>query len=135
MDIEVLDPLPRRGGRPKGYSPKKAKEAFDTGADTGDASDGYVAYSKARARTEAAKADLAELDYKVKSGQFVSRVGVRQASATAFATIAQTMRSIPDNLERTLGLNPEVAAAVGASIDAALADLSETLQMMSGPDE
>jgi phage terminase Nu1 subunit (DNA packaging protein) len=136
MEIEVLDPVPRRGGRPKGYSPKKAREALESGAASGnDASDGYVEYSKARARNEAAKADHAELDFKIKSGQYVSRVAVRQAAATAFATVAQSMRSIPDNLERTLGLNPEVAAAIGASIDATLADLSETLEMMSGPDE
>ena len=87
----------------------------------------HEAYTAARARLEAARADLGELAYKIESGAYVRRDMVQQTSATAFATIAQTMRSIPDNLERRLGLDGELAARVGEVIDSALAELSDAL--------
>ena len=125
-EFEILDnnrPITGRGGyRPNsGRKKKEVEEEAD-----------YVSFTKAKARNESAKADLAELEYKIKTGQYVSRIAVQQASATAFATIAQSLRSIPDNLERKLGLAPEVAAEVGVLIDAALDDLSNELEVMAG---
>jgi hypothetical protein len=91
-------------------------------------------YDVARARKEAALADQHELAYKIKSGEYVARAAVRQASATTMANLAQTMRSVSDNLERR-GVPPAVCAQVDAAINAALSDASGDLEMMSGADQ
>lgn len=84
-------------------------------------------YAGAKARKEAALAAKAELDFRVKAGLYLPREAVRTANATAFAAVAQALRSIPDNLERKLGIAPEIADAVGAYIDEAMGDLSNEL--------
>lgn len=88
-------------------------------------------YDQARARNELAKAQLNELDVKIKTGEYGSRAQFRQASATAIAALAQTMRSIPDNLERKLGVSADVATEVGVLIDNALNDLASEFEMMT----
>ena len=94
-------------------------------------SDDDTNYGAARARKEAALADLHELDFKVKSGEFVARGAVRQASATIVANLAQTLRSVSDNLERR-GIAPLVCAQVDEAINEALADAARDMEMMSG---
>lgn len=103
------------GRKPKGY--QKAPEV--------------VEFEKARARNEAAKAAMNELEFKIKSGEYVSRAAVQQAAATAIAAFAQTGRSIGDNLERK-GVPPDICQKVEQAIDDAFADLSTSLEMMSG---
>ena len=88
-------------------------------------------YDAARARNELAKAELNELEVKVKTGEYGSRASFRQAAATALSSLAQTLRSVPDNLERRLGVSPEVAQEVGNQIDAALDDLATEFEMMT----
>lgn len=88
-----------------------------------------VSFEKAKARKEAALADLHELDYKVKSGQYVSRVAVRQASATALAQMAQTLRSVSDTLERR-GVPVRVCAMVDEVITETLAETGRELSKM-----
>ncbi len=105
------------GRKPAGY--QKPEEVVD--------------YEKAKARHEAAKADLAELDYKIKSGEYVSRASVRQAVATVMAGFVQTMRSVSDNLERK-GVSPDLCVQVDAVINDALADVGRDLQMLGGDD-
>lgn len=118
-------PVPgQRGGRRAGAGRKS--EAVEKGT-----ADAHIVYAKARAKNEAFKAQLAELDFKIRSGEFVSRAEVRQASATAMATIAQTLRSIPDNLERRLGLSAEVAEEISLLIDEAMSDLADQLEKMA----
>jgi len=90
-----------------------------------------LAYAAARAKKELAHADLANLNYLTKSGQYLPRADIRQATATAFATVAQSLRSIPDNLERRVGVSPAIAESVGEMIDIILADLSEELERMN----
>lgn len=85
-------------------------------------------YAGAKARREAALAAKAELDFRIKAGQYIPREAYRTATATAYAAIAQTLRSIPDNLERKLGVSPEVADAVGRFIDDAMGDLANELE-------
>lgn len=126
MDMELLDSdgkvikTEKRGGaragagrKPPGY--QKPKETMD--------------YDKARARKESALADLNELDYKVKSGQYVSRDAVKQACATIMATLAQGIRSLPDNLERR-GVEPKVCVQIDAAITEALADTGKALETL-----
>lgn len=124
--VEVLDAEPKNhrnhggardgaGRKPNSYVPPPEK----------------LDYDKAKARSEAAKADTLELEFKIKSKQYVDRATVIQVTATAYAAIAQTLRSIPDNLERK-GHSPDICEAVGLHIDDALNDLAEQFRMLGG---
>lgn len=111
-----------RGGRREGAGRKphdyvKPQEALD--------------YEAARARNEEAKANLNELEYKIKSGEYVEREAVKQASATALSAIAQALRSLPDTLERKLNVAPEITELIGAEIDACLDSLSQDLALLT----
>lgn len=97
-------------------------------------SDDQKNLDKAKARHESVKADLAEMELKQRQGELVLRESVKAAAATALATLAQGLRSIPDNLERKLNASPELTEAVGREIDAALDDLADALEMLTGPD-
>ena len=106
---------PGAGPKPSGYvRPEEIKD-----------------YDSAKARNETAKAELNELEVKIKTGEYGERAAYRQAAATALASLAQTLRSVPDNLERRLGVSPEVAQEVGDQIDAALDDLASEFEMMT----
>jgi len=85
-------------------------------------------YAGAKARKEAALAAKAELEYRVKAGQYLPREAVKTALATAFQSIAQSLRSIPDNLERMQGVTPEIAELVGTAIDEAMGDLAMEME-------
>ncbi|MFZ6767776.1 DUF1441 family protein [Undibacterium sp. Di26W] len=93
--------------------------------------DNQIAYAKSRALHEEQKAKLAELEYNIKSGKYLLREDVQRATATAFATVSQTLRSIPDNLERQLNLAPEVAEQVGIQIDEVMGLLAEELEALN----
>lgn len=87
-------------------------------------------YAGAKARKEAALAAKAELEFRIKAGQYLPREAVRSALATAFQAVAQSLRSVPDNLERKLGVSPEVAESVGTSIDEAMGELAYSLELI-----
>lgn len=139
VDITDVFEIPMNGGkragagRKKGYSPKQAGDLLD-GLDDGSASEpSRVAadFARARARKESALADLNELDYKVKSGEYVARSAVQEAAATLLAALAQSLRSLPDNLERKFNLPPETAEEVERVIDGTLSDVSRGLEMFT----
>lgn len=88
-----------------------------------------LGFDEARTRNETAKAGLNEIELKIKSGEYIARAAVQTASATALATMAQTMRSIPDNMERK-GVAPEVCVLVERVIDEVMAGLSQELEML-----
>ena len=94
-------------------------------------SDDRLDYEAARARNESAKADLNELDLAIKRGEYVPRAEVQAATATALSALSQTLRSVPDNLERTLGLSPDIAQEVGLQIDAALDDMATRFEELT----
>lgn len=85
-------------------------------------------YAGARARKEAALAAKAELEFRVKAGLYLPREAVRASLAVTFQTIVQSLRSLPDNLERKLGLSPDAADAIGIAIDEMMGDLSSELE-------
>ena len=97
-------------------------------------SDDQKDLDKAKARHESIKADLAELNLREKTGELVSREGVKQGSATALQTLSQGLRSIPDNLERKLNVSPALSEAVAREIDVALNELADAFAMLTGPD-
>lgn len=137
--IDLFAPSPHGGARPgAGRKPSIAHGGSREGA--GRKGPGYtpppekVDYDKAKARSEAAKADLAELEYKIKSGQYVDRAQVVQVTTTAYASVAQGLRSVPDNLERG-GVAPEVCEKIGVYIDEVLNDLAEQFEKLSQTEE
>lgn len=71
---------------------------------------------------EVKRRDLQERDR-----ELIPAVEVEQVIRTAFAAIAQDIRAIPDNLERRVGISPEVAQAVDLALDGAMEALAERL--------
>lgn len=126
IDVEVIGethapekPKSRRGGarpgagrKPAGYVPPPMKMTFD----------------EAKARNETAKAVLAELEVRIKTGQFVSRDVVRDVVATALSAISQRLRSLPDLLERRAALNTEQVEIAANEVDDALGALADQLE-------
>lgn len=100
------------GRKPAGYVPPPSRVDFEM----------------ARARNEAAKADLNELDLRIKRSEYVPRSDVRLAAATALSILAQTLRSVPDNLERTAGIAPSLAEQIGTAIENALAAVADAFE-------
>lgn len=78
---------------------------------------------EALARQAAVKADLDE-------GVVVNRDDVQAAAAKAFALCSQSLDAIADNLERQLGVAPEIAQKVEQFINQAKAQLAEDLQRL-----
>lgn len=107
-------------------------------ANSGPKPAGYVKpeegkdYDKAKARNEAAKAGLNELELKIKSGEYLSRTAYREASATLLAELAQGLRSLPDTLERKFGLSPEALLHVEKTIDEAMQSVADGLELFAG---
>ena len=85
-------------------------------------------YATGKARKEMAHAAKAELEFRIKDGQYLSREAVQSAVATAFQVVSQTLRSIPDNLERRFGMSPEIATDIGIAVDEAMGELAEALE-------
>jgi phage terminase Nu1 subunit (DNA packaging protein) len=124
-EFEILDrPLSGHGGFRPGAGAKPA--GYEKSADLKN-------LDREKARHEAFKADLAELEVRKRRGDLVERAAVKIAAATALATLAQALRSVPDALEREANLAPEIAERVGVMIDSALDDLADTFEMMTGP--
>ena len=119
----MTDTVERRGGARANAGRKSA--AVEAGS-----ADAHILYSKAKAKKMAFDAQIAELEYKTRSGEYLPRAEYRQATTMALSAIAQTLRSIPDNLERTLGVSPEIAESIEMMIDEALLGLSEDLERL-----
>ena len=87
------------GGRPLGYQPSAGKRLMD-GEDEGDGTESEptsLAVRKARAQTSDLewKALQSELNYKTDSGEYLSRVAFKEASATLLAEVAQALGESP----------------------------------------
>lgn len=89
-------------------------------------------YRSQRARHEKIKADQRELKLSIERGQHLPKVPIEQASATALAVLTQSLRSLPDNLERVCGLTPEQAEKAAEEIDRALLEVSLAFRAMAG---
>lgn len=131
-EATLVIPDGRHGGARRG-SGRKAKAKVEA-AVSAAADSGVESYDVSRARKEQALADKesvfakkAALDYEIQSQNFIPRESVIRATATAYATIAQAMRSLPDMMERRLGIDPALAEELGVAVDELLDDLSKTL--------
>jgi len=87
----------------------------------------------ARARKEAALADLREMEVRVRAGELMIAEEVATAISTANARIAQSLLSLPDNLERRAGLTPQQAEAAEAAIHAMMEGLADDLAALQPP--
>lgn len=87
--------------------------------------------TKARAVHENVKIREREFNLAVKRGEYVERVAIQQAAATALAILAQPLRSLSDNLERECALSPEQCALVDKVVDEVLSALAANLAKMA----
>ena len=71
---------------------------------------------------EARRRDLQERDR-----ELIPAIEVEQAIRTAFAAIGQSLRSIPDNLERRVGISPAVAEQIEEMLDEEMTALADRL--------
>lgn len=87
--------------------------------------------TRERADHERVKREERELKLSILRGDHLPREAIRQASATALAVLTQSLRSIPDNLERTLALPPNVVESIAVQIDAALEECAGAFKVMT----
>jgi hypothetical protein len=103
------------GAKPAGYEPPPGRADFEL----------------ERAEHERVKREQREFALARERGEYLPRDAQRQAAATALAVLCQAMRSIPDNLERVLALQPPVVEAISVQIDAALAEVAAAFKAMT----
>lgn len=84
-----------------------------------------------KALHERVKREEREFEFGIKQGHYLPRAVQQSAAATALAVLTQSLRSIPDNLERSLGLGPETVEAVAVQIDDALAEVALAFKAMT----
>lgn len=109
---------PGAGRKPDGYELSPAKADLEV----------------EKALHERSKRQRSELQYQIDLGKVVSRQAVQQASATALAVMAQSLRSLPDTLERKLNLSPAITEQIEQTIDAVLTDLAAALADLTPPE-
>lgn len=90
-----------------------------------------VDFDKAKVRTETAKAERMERENMVAEGLLVLRSAVQQASATAYAALAQSLRSIPDELE-SQGVPGDVCRKVENILNEVMAAHAAQMELLSG---
>lgn len=118
-------PKPGRGGAREGAGRKPA---------------GYVQppemkdFNIAKARSEMAKALKLERENAIAEGLLVSRAAVGQAAAVTLSALAQSLRSIRDNLEQA-GVPLDVCEQVDAAVEEAMAAASLQMELMANPKE
>lgn len=118
MEAAAQTPGKRGGARPgAGRKP--------THADPGK--DPYILLARAKAKHEAYRANLAELDFRKRSGELLERVDVETASARMHAFLSQSLRNLPDDLERRCGLSPENVQFVQDYIDGLTSEIKAKL--------
>lgn len=132
--ISTIEPIvissPGRGGQRSGAGRKTddVRERVNKALED----KGEVDYAVARAKKESWLAKTVELDYRIKQGEYVSRDKVRGECAKAFSAIAQSLRSLPDALERREGISPQLAERIGMYIDDAMNTLCEDFKRLAG---
>lgn len=119
---------PRSRRRSRGRRPTLGGDALNGGPERTQAK---VDFEVERARHEKIKADEREFEFGIKQGQYLPRVAQQTAAATALAVLTQSLRSIPDNLERSLGLGPETVEQIAVQIDDALAEVAAAFKAMT----
>ena len=92
--------------------------------------DANIVYNKAKAQHEVWKAKIAELEYKYKSGEYLTRDDVRNSSAVIIASLAQTFRNMPDFIERKAGIDGATLKIIQDVVDSTLNQAAESLRKL-----
>jgi len=116
---ETEKPSSGHGGYRPGAGRKKKTEQNDA----------HTLLAKAKAKHESYKAQLAELAYRREVGELLTRQHVEQTTATAFASISQSILALPDRLERHAGLTPAQSEIAQQAIHEVLDDLAQRLSV------
>lgn len=119
-----LAPTGNRGGYPS-YSLKAALSAVLSRR--GDADPESLSPVD---RRSVAQARLLEHQLQVKSGEYLPRSSVREGCSVAYAMVAQSVRSIPDLVERKTGADPDTCELIEQVIDNVCADLAERMEAL-----
>jgi phage terminase Nu1 subunit (DNA packaging protein) len=106
-----------------GYRPGAGRKKKDPDSTT----DVYSILARAKAKHEMHRAQLAELDYRKRSGELLEKHDVEVAATRMHSAVAQFLRSLPDDLERKCALPPAAVEALEMAIDAATVELSERI--------
>lgn len=120
-----LAPTAQRGGYPA-YSLKDAVRCLFVRVGT----DVDPATLSPQDRKALADAKLREHTLNVKNGEYLPRQAIRDAAAQAFATVAQSIRSIPDLAERKTGADADTCELLEGVVDSVLSELAGRLQAM-----
>lgn len=121
--LEAKMKVDTRGGARAGAGRKSA--ALEEGV-----KDSLIVYNKAKADHEVWKAKSAELEYKYKSGEYLTRDDVRNSSAVIIASLAQTFRNMPDFIERKAGIDSATLKIIQDIVDATLNETAEALKRL-----
>lgn len=119
-----LKPVSNLGGHPAYAFPDAIRALF---ARRGEIDPAMLTPTDRRALADA---KLRELELEKRRGALLPREDVQQASAQAFQLVAQSIRAIPDNLERQAGLSPEQAAEAEHVIDSISEQLADDLEKL-----
>ncbi|HSH28350.1 MAG TPA: DUF1441 family protein [Thiohalobacter sp.] len=72
-------------------------------------------------------ADLREMEARERARELIPAEEAQAVIATAFSTIAQALRSLPDNLERRAGIGPKALEELELALDTEMATLADAL--------
>lgn len=125
----------RGGARPGAGRPRKDQVPVDPDlfGDEKEPEEGPDArFTRAKAKKEEALANIHALNYEIQRGEYLPRGAYRQATAEVLSTLSQSLRSLPDTLERRCTLAPEVLQAIEAAINEVLSEAADTLALFTG---
>ncbi|TVR36052.1 MAG: DUF1441 family protein [Spirochaetaceae bacterium] len=108
-------------GRPAGF--KQSEQDPRKG-------DYYAVLAQAKAKREVFKANMAEVEFRLKTGELYERGEVLRVIRTAIAVFAEQMRSLPDKLERSVGLTPSQAELAEIEVDNQLEELQNKIMQV-----
>lgn len=92
-----------------------------------DGPDPYIMLAKAKAKRELYKANLTEVEFKLKTAELYERGEVLRTIRTAIAIFSEQIRSLPDKLERVAGLTPAQAQIAEDEVNTQLENLRDKL--------
>jgi len=124
--VTRIQPIPgQHGGARPNSGPAKG-----TVIDGNDPSNPYTLLAHAKAKREVFRAQLSEIEYKQKTAELYERGEVLRVIRTAIAVFAEQMRSLPDKLERSVGLTPSQAELAEVEVDNQLEELQNKIMQV-----
>lgn len=142
-EARIMDPS--GGARLGAGRPRKDGELPGATRTNGPISAGaqtVIDYNESRATREkhaAVKEEIVAkkmaLEFEIMQGNFLPRDAIITGMARVYSTVTQGIRSIPDLLERRLGLDPMVCVRIGELLDENLATMHVELERLVNPEE